>query len=166
MRGVSDSDWTDKIRDANEGDVPAIVALYADDSLGQAREQAVEPLPACYWTAFEAIRTDPRHRLVVIDDGDIAATLQLSFVPHLVRMGTERAQIEAVRVARDRRGSGLGRALLEWAIHEARRRGCGLIQLTTDVTRPDAHHVYEALGFRPTHIGMKLALAPAVPGEV
>lgn len=159
---VSDNYWTDKIRDADAGDVAAIVALYADDSLGQTREQAAEPLPASYWRAFEAIRSDPRHRLVVIDDGEIVATLQLSFVPHLVRMGTERAQIEAVRVATHRRGAGLGRALLEWAIQESRKHGCGLIQLTTDATRPDAHRVYEALGFAPTHVGMKLTLGPTV----
>lgn len=103
------TDWTSKIRDARPGDVPAIVALYADDPLGQTREQAADPLPAPYWTAFEAIHADPRHRLVVIDDGEVVGTLQLSFVPHLVRMGTERAQIEAVRVASHRRGEGLGR---------------------------------------------------------
>ena len=157
---MTDTDWTSRIRDAREGDVPSIVSLYADDSLGQARERAVEPLPASYWTAFEAIRTDPRHRLVVIDDGEIAATLQLSFLPHLVRAGTERAQVEAVRVASHRRGAGLGRALLAWAVQEARQRGCGVVQLTTDASRPDAHRVYEGLGFSATHIGMKLALGP------
>ncbi len=157
---MTETDWTSKIRDAREGDVPAIVALYADDPLGQTRERAAGPLPASYWSAFEAIRTDPRHRLVVIDDGEIAATLQVSFLPHLVRAGTERAQIEAVRVASHRRGAGLGRALLEWAIQEARQRGCGVVQLTTDATRPDAHRAYEALGFSATHVGMKLTLDP------
>jgi GNAT superfamily N-acetyltransferase len=157
---VTETDWTRKIRDARQEDVPAIVALYADDPLGQSREQAVDPLPASYWAAFEAIRTDPRHRLVVIDDGEVAATLQVSFLPHLVRIGTERAQIEAVRVASHRRGAGLGRALLEWVIQEARARGCGVVQLTTDAGRPDAHRAYEALGFSATHVGMKLALDP------
>jgi GNAT superfamily N-acetyltransferase len=155
---VTETDGASSIRDAREGDVPAIVALYADDALGQTREQATEPLPAPYWAAFEAIRTDPRHRLVVIDDGEIAATLQLSFVPHLVRAGTERAQIEAVRVASHRRGAGLGRALVGWAVEEARQRGCGIVQLTTDASRPDAHRTYEALGFAATHVGMKLTL--------
>ncbi len=141
--------------------MPGVVALYADDLLGQERERVVDPLPASYWTAFEAIRTDPRHRLVVIDDGEIAATLQLSFLPHLVRAGTERAQIEAVRVASHRRGAGLGRAILEWAIQEARQRGCGVVQLTTDASRPEAHRTYQALGFAATHVGMKLTLDQA-----
>ncbi len=91
--------------------------------------------------------------------GELAATLQLSFLPHLVRAGSERAQIEAVRVASHRRGAGLGRALLEWAVLEARQRGCGVVQLTTDANRPDAHRAYEALGFAATHVGMKLTLS-------
>ena len=157
---MTGTDWTSRIRDAREEDVPAVVALYADDELGRTREQLTDPLPDAYWRAFEAIRSDPRHRLVVLDDGEVAATLQLSFLPHLVRVGTERAQIEAVRVAAHRRGQGLGRALLEWATDEARRRGCGLVQLTTDASRTDAHGVYEALGFAATHVGMKLALDP------
>ena len=158
---MPDRDPTHLVRDAEAADVPAIVALYADDPLGREREEAVDPLPAPYWHAFEAIRADPRHRLVVLDDGEVAATLQLSFVPHLVRRGAERAQVEAVRVASHRRGEGLARALLEWAVDAARERGCGLVQLTTDATRPDAHGVYEALGFRPTHVGMKLLLDPS-----
>ena len=42
--------------------------------------------------------------------------------------------------------------------HEARRRGCGLVQLTTDKSRPDAHRFYHQLGFVASHEGMKLRL--------
>ena len=69
-----------------------------------------------------------------------------------------RGQIEGVRVAAAERGSGLGRAMLEWAIGECRKRDCGLVQLTSDKRRPDAHRFYEAVGFEPTHEGYKLAL--------
>jgi GNAT superfamily N-acetyltransferase len=146
-------------RDATAADLPAIVALYADDVLGAGREQPDDPLPQRYRDAFAEIAADPRHRLVVVEDAaQVVATLQLSFLPHLVRGGGERAQLEAVRVAATHRGSGLGRRLVEWAIDRARERGCALVQLTTDATRPDAHRFYESLGFRPTHVGMKLPL--------
>jgi GNAT superfamily N-acetyltransferase len=151
-------DWQGLIREARHDDVPAIVALYADDPLGASRERP-DPLDQAYWPAFEQISADPRHRLVVAEEpGEIVGTLQLSFIPHLVRIGAERAQIEAVRVHASRRGSGLGRTLIRWAIEEARQRGCALVQLTTDAGRPDAHRFYEALGFEPSHIGMKLVL--------
>ena len=40
----------------------------------------------------------------------------------------------------------------------ARRRGCALVQLTTDKARTDAHRFYRRLGFVASHEGMKLAL--------
>ncbi|MEQ9123796.1 MAG: GNAT family N-acetyltransferase, partial [Alphaproteobacteria bacterium] len=81
-----------------------------------------------------------------------------SFLPGLSRLGMTRGQIEAVRIAADRRGSGLGEAMFAWAIAECRNRGCALVQLTTDKSRPDAHRFYERLGFVASHEGYKLAL--------
>ena len=48
--------------------------------------------------------------------------------------------------------------MLEWAVEQSRRRGCRLIQLTTNVDRTDAARFYEHVGFQPTHIGMKMPL--------
>lgn len=146
-------------RDATADDVLSIVRMYADDALGESREDASEPLGEGYLDAFHEIDADPRHRLVVvIQDGDIVGTLQLSFLPHLVLRGGRRAQIEAVRVRSDRRGTGLGKVMFEWAIEHARLGGCRLVQLTTNTDREDAHRFYAELGFEPTHIGMKLVL--------
>jgi GNAT superfamily N-acetyltransferase len=142
-------------RTAAEGDLPAIVALLADDTIGAGREGDIE----AYRAAFADIDADPRSHLVVADiDGEVAGTLQLTFIPGLSRMGTERAQIEAVRVGSAHRGRGLGHQMIDWAIGEARRRGCGLVQLTSDKRRGDAIRFYESLGFEATHEGMKLPL--------
>ena len=92
------------------------------------------------------------------DADDVVGTLQLSFLPGLSRRGELRAQIEGVRVRADHRGAGVGEALIRWALAEARRRGCGLVQLTTDRSRRDAHRFYERLGFVASHVGFKLAL--------
>ena len=88
----------------------------------------------------------------------LVATFQLSFLPGLSRRGSWRAQLEAVRVGTELRGQGVGAVLVEWAIDESRRRGCSLMQLTTDKSRSDAHRFYERLGFAASHEGMKLAL--------
>jgi GNAT superfamily N-acetyltransferase len=96
--------------------------------------------------------------VVAETDGRVVATLQLSFIPGLSRRGALRAQIEAVRVAPAERSQGLGQALFTWAIAEARRRGCTLVQLTTDKSRTDAHRFYERLGFVASHEGLKLSL--------
>lgn len=144
---------------ARIGDLAQIVRLYADDDLGSTREVVSDPPEASYVEAFRQLDEDPQHRLVVVeDDGELVATMQLSFLPHLVLRSGQRAQIEGVRVRTDRRGSGIGEAVSRWAIQEARQRGCRLVQLTTNAARTDAHRFYERLGFQPTHVGMRLHL--------
>jgi GNAT superfamily N-acetyltransferase len=148
-------------RDARREDVPAIVALLADDVLGAEREAAADEAAAdeAYQTAFEQVRADPRSRLIVAEaDGQVAGTLQLTLLPGLSRHGMLRAQIEAVRVAASHRGQGLGRAMIEWTIGQAREHGCGLVQLTSDKRRHDAIRFYESLGFTASHEGLKLPL--------
>ena len=144
------------LRRARPDDLPALLALLADDPLGRGREVADL---APYRTAFAAIDADPAHLLVVAEhDGEVVGTLQLTVLPGLARGGALRAQVEAVRVHAEHRGSGLGAALLGWTVDEARRRGCSLVQLTTDRARTDAHRFYERLGFTASHVGYKLAL--------
>lgn len=146
-----------EIRRAAAADVPAIVAMLADDPLGATREG--DPADPAYASAFAEIDTDPHQLLAVaVRDGEVVGTLQLTLIPGLSRRGMRRALIEAVRVRADQRGHGTGRQLVEWAIGTARTRGCGLVQLTTDQSRTDAHRFYESLGFAGTHLGMKLAL--------
>lgn len=148
-------------RTATADDLPALVALLADDALGQSREAAGLPLDARYLAAFEAIQADPNNELLLCElQGQLAGMLQLTFIPSLTRLGSWRAQIEGVRVAAACRGQGLGRKLVEHAVALARQRGCRLVQLTTDRQRPDALRFYEQLGFEATHTGLKLQLPP------
>lgn len=144
------------IRRARRKDVPELVALLADDPLGATRE-ITDLWP--YEDAFETIDADPNQVLVCADEaGEVVGTLQLTLIPGLSRGGMLRGQIEAVRVRSDRRGRGLGRTLVEWAVGESRRRGCGLVQLTTDHSRHDAVAFYGRLGFVDSHHGLKLSL--------
>ncbi|MBE1575518.1 GNAT family N-acetyltransferase [Amycolatopsis roodepoortensis] len=143
------------IREARREDVAAIVGMLADDQIGSTRDSADDLTP--YLKAFEQIDADPAQLLIVADDGgEAVGTLQLSIIPGLARKGALRGQIEAVRVRASHRGSGLGGELMRWAIDESRRRGCALVQLTSDVKREDAHRFYERLGFEATHTGFKL----------
>lgn len=147
------------IRRAEEADLPAIVAMLADDSLGRGREDTSEPLAKAYRDAFAAVDADPNQFLAVMTDGDrIIGTLQITYLAGLSLQGALRGQIEAVRIADDRRGQRLGQRLLEWAIEECRRHGCRIVQLTTNKSRLDAHRFYDRLGFKASHIGYKLEL--------
>jgi GNAT superfamily N-acetyltransferase len=144
------------VRPAVRDDVPAIVAMLADDPLGATRERPGDP---AYPAAFDALAADPRQALVVAElAGEVVGTLQLTFIPGLSRLGATRAQVEAVRVRSDQRGAGIGRVLVGWAIEQARTRGAAVVQLTSDASRVDAHRFYARLGFTPSHVGMKLTL--------
>jgi GNAT superfamily N-acetyltransferase len=150
---------TATLRRATPRDVRAIVTLLADDQLGGARDSTEDLRP--YLLAFQAIDQDPAHLLLVAEtDGEVIATMQVSFLPGLSRRGALRAEIEGVRVDAPRRRTGLGRVMITWAIEEAGRRGCALVQLTTDKRRIDAHRFYARLGFANSHEGFKLALEP------
>ncbi|MCG5443701.1 GNAT family N-acetyltransferase [Micromonospora sp. NIE79] len=144
-------------REAVRADLPAVIALLADDVLGKARD--FTEVDEAYEKAFADIDADPRNQLIVAErDGELVGCLQITYIPGLGRHGSERSLIESVRVRSDRRGQGLGRDLMIWAVDQARQRGCALVQLTTDKTREDAHRFYLSLGFVASHEGMKLAL--------
>lgn len=146
-----------EIRPAGADDIPAIVAMLADDPLGAQRESLDDLTP--YRAALERVTGDPNQHLVVaVREGRVIGTLQLTIIVGLSRRGTIRSIIEAVRIHADQRGSGLGTELIAWAIDESRRQGCQLVQLTSDATRTDAHRFYTRLGFTASHVGFKLAL--------
>jgi ribosomal protein S18 acetylase RimI-like enzyme len=146
------------LRRARRDDVGIIVAMLADDPLGRARERVEEPLPVCYFRAFEALEQDPHIQLVVAQDGDgaVVGCLQLCILPGLSSQGASRGLIEDVRVATDRRSRGIGEQMVQWAVAEARARGCKLVELLTHNSRVDAQRFYARLGFQPSHVGMTL----------
>ncbi|MFJ8161949.1 GNAT family N-acetyltransferase [Streptomyces sp. NPDC096136] len=145
------------IRPATEADLPAIVALLADDPLGATRESPDDLAP--YVSALRRLTDDPhQHVVVAVRDARVVGTLQLTIVPGLSRKGSTRSIIEGVRVHADERGSGLGTRFVEWAVDRSRAENCQLVQLTSDVSRTDAHRFYERLGFTPSHVGFKLQL--------
>ena len=146
-------------REACIDDLPAVVALLADDAISASRSGHTSTVTAGVLAAFAEIDADPNHQLLLaVVDGDISACLQLSFLPGLSRGGMRRALVESVGVHAKLRGQGVGAALLEEAARRARFRGCGLIQLTTDKRRDAAHRFYARLGYVASHEGMKLLL--------
>jgi len=143
------------IRPARRDDVAAIVAMLADDHLGRARERVEDPLPASYYNAFERIMRDSNLQLVVAEsEGRVVGCLQLAILPGISSQGGSRGLLEDVRVASDCRSRGVGEQLVQWAVTEARARGCNLVELLTHQTRIDAQRFYKRLGFTASHVGM------------
>lgn len=147
------------IRPATEDDLPSVVRLLADDTLGATRERPGEPLAPEYARAFAAIQAQGGNHLFVAVRGEVVVgCLQLTIIPGMSRLGAVRGLIEGVRVASSVRGQRIGETMVRDAIERCREAGCALVQLTSDVRRVDARRFYERLGFEATHIGMKLKL--------
>ncbi|RJS15611.1 GNAT family N-acetyltransferase [Corallococcus sp. H22C18031201] len=146
-------------RIATAADLPSILALLVDDAIARARTGYTEALLPSVQAAFDEISADPNNELIVGElDGEVIATLQLTCIPGLSRGGMRRALVEAVRVRSDLRGRRIGEALMHEAMARARARGCGMMQLTTDKRRVEAHRFYARLGFTASHEGMKCPL--------
>jgi ribosomal protein S18 acetylase RimI-like enzyme len=144
------------IRRARREDVATIIAMLADDPLGSGRERLEDPLPSSYFKAFEMVDRDPNIQLVVAEEqgGAVVGCLQLCILPGLSSQGASRALIEDVRVASQLRRRGIGEQLVQWAVAEARAKGCKLVELLTHATRVDAQRFYARLGFKASHVGM------------
>jgi GNAT superfamily N-acetyltransferase len=146
------------VREATAADLPEILRLLFDDRATPSDELA--PDAPCYAEALREMQGSAASRTYVAEvDGRIIGTFMLSFLRHLMRRGTRVAQIEEVRIDAALRGRGLGATMVGWAIAEARRRECSVLQLTSNKKRKDAHRFYERLGFHRTHEGMKLPLS-------
>lgn len=149
------NDKSVSIRPARREDVPAIVAMLADDHLGRARERVEDPLPAIYYQAFDRVEHDPSLTLVVAEsEGRVVGCLQLAVLAGISSQGGIRGLLEDVRVASDCRSRGIGEHLVQWAIAEAKARGCNLVELLTHSSRVDAQRFYKRLGFVLSHAGM------------
>ena len=148
-----------RFRLATRADLPSVVRMLADDDLGSQRERYEDPLPESYYAAFAQIESDPNHELIVAEhNGEVIGTLHLMFLPSISFQGGLRAQIESVRVNNRYQNQGIGSAMMGWSIQRAKQRGAHMVQLTTHTTRVDAHRFYERLGFKGSHLGMKLSL--------
>lgn len=144
---------------AQSDDIIDIVRMLSDDTLGATREIFTPVLSDNYVKAFENITSDPHQELTIVEmHGEIVGTYQLSFIQYLTHQGGLRAQIEAVRIESKYRGQGIGTKVISYIIERARKKGCVMLQLTTDKQRPDAIQFYETMGFVSTHEGMKLKL--------
>ena len=146
------------LRKATKKDLLEIVEMIAEDDLGNKREIIQEPLTDDYINAFKSIDNDANQELIIVenDNSEIIGTMQLSFIQNLTYRGGLRAQIEAVRIRKDKRGNGIGKIMFEWAVNRAKERKAHLLQLTTDKKRANAIKFYKGIGFIATHEGMKM----------
>lgn len=147
------------IREAREDDLAALIAMFASDALGGHGDTTAPEAFADYARAFAAIEASSDQTLYVAErGGEAVGTFQTMVTTSLTGRGSSSMIIEAVQTREDMRGQGIGALMIEFAVAEAKRRGVRLVQLTSNAKRTDAHRFYERLGFKPSHLGFKMAL--------
>ncbi len=143
-------------REAEVGDVPAIIALLREDDLGASRE--IAPVTD-YEAAFGTLTLQPQTGLIVgARDGEVVAFYQLTTVDGLSHCAMRRGNIEDVRVAANLRGQGIGHTMMDDAATRARALGCGMLQLVAHNTRHATQKFYLSVGFTASHVGFKRSL--------
>jgi GNAT superfamily N-acetyltransferase len=146
-------------RNARPDDLRFILELIVEDSVISTGDNPADAGHADYANALAAIDADPNEEMLVVEnDGERVGCFQLSYLPGLMRRGMWRGQIEVVHVGDAWQNRGFGSEMMRWAVERCRQRGCGLVQLTSNKKRPDAHRFYERLGFLRSHEGFKIYL--------
>jgi len=130
-------------RQARPADMDAVLALYRDlrpHDPALPRDRA-----ARLWAE---VCDSPRSSILVCEhEGRIGATCMLALVSNLASDGRPIGVIEHVITAPALRRRGLAEACLRFAVDQAWRLGCCKVVLLSGVQRPDAHRVYEKVGF-------------------
>ena len=132
------------IRRATEADLPEVIRLQhqLDDAEPPISEENAASI-------FARMNTYPDYGIFVAEaDGTIAGTFTLLVMDKLGHNGAPAGIVEDVVVDRDRRGQGIGGAMMRFAMHHCRARGCYKLALSSNAKRTDAHAFYERLGFR------------------
>ncbi len=130
------------VRPASEADAAEVARLLF--SFDTEFDEPVPEVPVLAERYAELLRSGEVTVLLVGDGPEGFA--QLRFRPSVYSRSLD-AYLEELYVVSPRRGEGLGRALLEAAIEEARGRGATHMDLGTSETDVAARRLYENAGF-------------------
>ena len=148
-----------QIRRAKEEDLPQLIKLFEEDDQGGHGDTSDSHAFDDYVRAFHIIDQSPNEQIYLAEqDGEVVASFQLGFLRTLRGRGGLTGMIEAVHTRADKRGQGIGTALLEFAISEASRRGCRMVQITHRSDREGARAFYEKAGFSSDYTGFRMHL--------
>ncbi|MCL9682778.1 GNAT family N-acetyltransferase [Legionella maioricensis] len=144
-----------KIREATEEDLPEILNLYAqpdmDDGNILSPQQAID--------LYKKMRSYPNYKIFVsLSEGAVVGTFALLIAPDLIHDGKCLAIIEDVMVSPKTQGKGIGKFMMNFAMHTCDDLGCYKMALSSNLKRETAHNFYKSLGF--DQIGASFLIKP------
>jgi GNAT superfamily N-acetyltransferase len=132
------------VRPASAADIAGVLALYAQPDLDDGNVLPLDQAVAL----FERFGRYPDYTLYVAEqDREIVGTFALLVMDNLGHLGAPSGIVEDVVVAPARQSSGVGRAMMYFAMERCRQKGCYKLVLSSNAKRVRAHAFYESLGF-------------------
>jgi GNAT superfamily N-acetyltransferase len=151
---VTDAD-TLCIREADNADLPGVLALYAQPDL----DDGVVLLPHDAERIFARFARYPDYTLYVAEqNGRIVGSFALLIMDNLGHLGAPSGIVEDVVVGPVLQGRGIGRSMMSFAAERAREKRCYKLVLSSNAKRERAHAFYESLGFERHGYSFRLAL--------
>ena len=148
------------IRPAVAGDLPAVLALYAQPDID---DGVVLPIPQAE-QIFQRFAAYPDYTLYVADQGGaIVGSFALLIMDNLGHLGAPSGIVEDVVVAPALHGRGIGQAMMRFAAERCREKRCYKLMLSSNAKRERAHAFYEALGFARHGYSFRVDLEAASP---
>jgi GNAT superfamily N-acetyltransferase len=127
------------LREAEPADAPELARLLT--LLGHPTD------PASITTKWSAWREEGNAAIVAVGANDSLVGLATLHTMTVLHRTKPLGRITALVVDEPARGRGVGRALVAAAEERFVRAGCGLLEVTSNLRRADAHAFYEHLGY-------------------
>lgn len=146
-----------EVRDVAPSELDQLLALYRH------LHDADDPLPdiATVNAVWHELQGNPRYRYFGAYEGDtLVSSCTLTVVPNLTRACRPYGVIENVVTRADRRGRGLGKAVLAQALSVAWDQGCYKVMLMTGRKDEATFRFYESAGFNRNDKQAFVAKAP------
>ena len=149
-----------RVRLAGPEDAQQLCQLYVE--LADGRVDALPAGPDEVRRLVEELCTEAGRRLLVaeLEDGQLGGTADVTIVTNLTHAGRPWAVVENMIVGSRHRRSGVGRALMDEAVRQARQAGCYKLQLMSGKHRVEAHEFYERVGFERAAEGFRVYFDP------
>ena len=132
------------VRPATAADIAGVLALYAQPDLDDGDVLTLDQAVAL----FERFGRYPDYTLYVAEqEREIVGTFALLVMDNLGHLGAPSGIVEDVVVAPAQQSSGIGRAMMRFAMERCREKRCYKLVLSSNAKRTRAHAFYESLGF-------------------
>ena len=144
------------IRDARESDIPRIEKLMAELIEAVDAQESLD-MSMVAENCRILLNNADSHILVAEMDGSVIGAINLSVRKTIIHPEAS-GLIDEIVVAREHRGKGIGRELINAAVEKCKQLGCCEIEVSTEITNTRARNFYKSFGFDEVGVFLEMDL--------